>query len=131
MRLDDTPNAMQCVLQCVAVCCSVLQCVAVCCSVLQCVAVCCSVLQYDMRLDDTPNAIGCTSLRESLLSESHSSGTVTPLKYLHVTPLSVSSHVYSSVSLLRESHTSERVTLLSGFSRISFLMSLLVSLLVG
>jgi len=29
-----------CVLQCVAVCCSVLQCVAVCCSVLQCVAVC-------------------------------------------------------------------------------------------
>ena len=34
-----------CLLQCVAVCCSVLQCVAVCCSVLQCVAVCCSVLQ--------------------------------------------------------------------------------------
>ena len=34
-----------CVMQCVAVCCSVLQCVAVCCSVLQCVAVCCSVLQ--------------------------------------------------------------------------------------
>jgi len=34
-----------CVLQCVAVCCSVLQCVAVCCSVLQCVAVSCSVLQ--------------------------------------------------------------------------------------
>ena len=50
-----------CVLQCVAVCCSVLQCVAVhigleanvhtilscgaCCSMLQCVAVCCSVLQ--------------------------------------------------------------------------------------
>jgi len=37
--------ANTCVLQCVAVCCSVLQCVAVCCSVLQCVAVCCSVLQ--------------------------------------------------------------------------------------
>jgi len=34
-----------CLLQCVAVCCSVLQCVAVCCSELQCVAVCCSVLQ--------------------------------------------------------------------------------------
>jgi len=34
-----------CVLQCVAVCCSVLQCAAVCCSVLQCVAACCSVLQ--------------------------------------------------------------------------------------
>jgi len=34
-----------CVLQCVAVCCSVLQCAAMCCSVLQCVAVCCSVLQ--------------------------------------------------------------------------------------
>jgi len=31
-----------CVLQCVAVCCSVLQCVAACCSVLQCVAVRCS-----------------------------------------------------------------------------------------
>ena len=38
-----------CVLQCVAVWCSVLQCVAVCCSVLQCVAVCCSELsiQYE------------------------------------------------------------------------------------
>ena len=34
-----------CVLQCVAVWCSVLQCGAVCCSVLQCVTVCCSVLQ--------------------------------------------------------------------------------------
>ena len=34
-----------CVLQHVAVCCSMLQCVAVCCSVLQCVAACCSVLQ--------------------------------------------------------------------------------------
>jgi len=34
-----------CVLQCVAVCCSVLRCVAVCCSVLLRVAVCCSVLQ--------------------------------------------------------------------------------------
>ena len=32
-----------CVLQVVAVCCSVLLCVAVCCSVLRCVAVCCSV----------------------------------------------------------------------------------------
>jgi len=36
---------LPCVLQCVAVCCSVLQCVAVCCSVLQCVAVCCSAFQ--------------------------------------------------------------------------------------
>ena len=36
---------LQCVLQCVAVCCSVLQYVAECCSVLQCVVVCCSVLQ--------------------------------------------------------------------------------------
>ena len=35
----------ECVLQCVAVCCSILQCVAVCCSVLQCVAVCCCELQ--------------------------------------------------------------------------------------
>ena len=40
-----THKCRECVLQCVAVCCSVLQCVAVCCSVLQCVAVCCSVLQ--------------------------------------------------------------------------------------
>jgi len=56
-----------CVLQCVAVCCSVLQCVAVCCclmryskgrlcvavccSVLQCVAVCCSVLLLDAVLE--------------------------------------------------------------------------------
>jgi len=29
-------STIRCVLQCVAVCCSVLQCVAVCCSVLQC-----------------------------------------------------------------------------------------------
>ena len=36
----------KCVLQCVAVCCSMPQCSAVCCSMLQCVAVCCSVLQY-------------------------------------------------------------------------------------
>ena len=34
-----------CLLQCVAVCCSVLQCVAVCCSVLQSVTMYCSVLQ--------------------------------------------------------------------------------------
>ena len=40
-----TPNPLRCMLQCVALCCSVLQCVVVCCSVLQCVAVCCSVLQ--------------------------------------------------------------------------------------
>jgi len=32
-----------CLLQCVAVCCSVLQCVAVCCSALRCAAVCYSV----------------------------------------------------------------------------------------
>jgi len=38
-------NRPVCVLQCVAVRCSVLQFVAMCCSVLQCVAVCCSVLQ--------------------------------------------------------------------------------------
>jgi len=37
--------AVQRVLQCVAVCCSVLQCVAVCSSKLQCVAVYCSALQ--------------------------------------------------------------------------------------
>ena len=41
-RYDHTrqmsTGALHCVLQCVAVCCSVLQCVAVCCSVLQCVA---------------------------------------------------------------------------------------------
>jgi len=59
---DKTSHHSLCVLQCVAVCCSVLQCVGaqkraivwrenmpsffgVCCSVLQCVAVCCSVLQ--------------------------------------------------------------------------------------
>ena len=42
---DLTKPGIVCVLQCVAVCCSVLQCVAVCCSVLQCVAVCYSMLQ--------------------------------------------------------------------------------------
>jgi len=51
------PIAHTCMLQCVAVCCSVLQCVAACCSegvervalgsycTYLCVAVCCSVLQ--------------------------------------------------------------------------------------
>ena len=38
-----------CVLQCVAVCCSVLQCIAVCCRVLPWVVVCCSVLQPTAR----------------------------------------------------------------------------------
>jgi len=42
----DNMTCVICVLQCVAVCCSVLQCVAVCCSVLQCVAVCCSVYTH-------------------------------------------------------------------------------------
>ena len=37
--------ALRCVLQCVAVCCSLLMRVAVCRSVLQCVPVCCSVSQ--------------------------------------------------------------------------------------
>jgi len=41
----DVGLCLLCVLQCVAVCCSVLQRVAVCCSVLQRVAACCSVLQ--------------------------------------------------------------------------------------
>jgi len=45
---------LQCVLQCVAVFCSVLQCAAVSGSVLQCVAVCCSVLQ-------------CVAVRDSVL----------------------------------------------------------------
>jgi len=50
-RLKKVPSVLGealgvCVLQCVAVCCSVLQCaVPAFCSVLQCVAVCCSVLQ--------------------------------------------------------------------------------------
>jgi len=42
---EEDCRKRRCMLQCVAVCCSVLQCVAVCCSVLQCAAVCCSALQ--------------------------------------------------------------------------------------
>ena len=38
-------HVYECVLQGVAVCCSVLQCVVMCCRVVQCVAVCSSVLQ--------------------------------------------------------------------------------------
>ena len=38
-----------CVLQCVAVCCSMLQYVTVCCSLLQCVAVCCGTLHFYTR----------------------------------------------------------------------------------
>jgi len=34
--LFDPIHGLRCLLQCVAVCCSVLQCVAVCCRVLQC-----------------------------------------------------------------------------------------------
>ena len=47
-----------CVLQCVAMCCSVLQLVAVCGSVWQCVAVCCSVLQRRR----TMQLVGCSLL---------------------------------------------------------------------
>jgi len=39
-RLTSYHLLIGCVLQCVAVCCSVLQCVAACCSVLQCDTVC-------------------------------------------------------------------------------------------
>jgi len=45
LRVVELTVFRRCVLQCVAVCCSVLQCTAVCFSVLQCVVVCCSVLQ--------------------------------------------------------------------------------------
>jgi len=47
LQSQFTDLKSDCVLQCVAVCCSVLQLqrVAVCCSVLQCVAVRCSILQ--------------------------------------------------------------------------------------
>jgi len=38
----DNAAGILCVLQCVAVCCSVLQSVAACCSVLKRVAVCCN-----------------------------------------------------------------------------------------
>ena len=42
-RLDQCEHTrIVCVLQCVAMCCSVLRCVAVCLDVLQCVVVCCS-----------------------------------------------------------------------------------------
>jgi len=53
-------RSYDCVLQCVAVycsvllCCSELQCVTVCCSVLQCVAVCCSVVQILLETDFFP-----------------------------------------------------------------------------
>ena len=53
-----------CVMQCVAVCCSVLQCVAVCCSVLQCVTVCCSVLQCVAVLC---SALQCVAVRCNVL----------------------------------------------------------------
>jgi len=68
-----------CVLQCVAVCCSVLQCVAVCCNVLQCVAsvlqgvavccecvaVCCSVSQCVAlcRIVSQCNEVCCSMLQ--------------------------------------------------------------------
>ena len=48
------------VLQCAAVCCSVLQCVALCCSVLQCDAICCSVLQYVANISNVERS--CCSL---------------------------------------------------------------------
>jgi len=43
MGISVPAHRYVCVLQRVAVCCSVSQCVAVCCSVLQCVAACSSV----------------------------------------------------------------------------------------
>jgi len=59
-------SVLQCVMQCVAVCCSVLQCVAVCCSVLQCVAVCYSMLQWATLVCDTRaqcDAVCCSVLQ--------------------------------------------------------------------
>ena len=53
-----------CMLQCVAVRCSVLQCVAVRCCVLQCVAVCCSALQC---VAVHCKALQCVAVRCSVL----------------------------------------------------------------
>jgi len=44
IEIHESLDLLQCVLQCVAVCCRVLYVVAECCSVMQCVAVRCSVL---------------------------------------------------------------------------------------
>jgi len=57
-------SVLQCVLQCVAVCCSVLQCVAVRCSVLQCAtstATHCNALQWCERcllITESPKTLG-------------------------------------------------------------------------
>jgi len=68
-----------CVLQCVAVCCSALQCVAVCCNVLQCVAVWCSVLTSELdvkclihsdvkRLIQRGGGLGSSTIFKNLMS---------------------------------------------------------------
>jgi len=67
-RAGNSPDAVLCVLQCVAVCYSELQRVAARCSVLQCVAVCCSVLQCfavfcSMLLCVTVFAVCCSVLQ--------------------------------------------------------------------
>jgi len=66
-----------CVLQCVAVCCSVLQCVAVCCSVLQCVAVLIRADQHDQHTATHCNTLQHTAThcntQGSVSSELHQS----------------------------------------------------------
>jgi len=55
-----------CVLQCVAVCCSVLQCVAVCCSVLQCVAVSTSSYNF-LSIERATNYKALWKMKEPLI----------------------------------------------------------------
>ena len=73
--LQHTATHLQCVavcvLQCVAVCCSVLQCVAVCCSVLQCVAVCCSATFLSPCSTKIARAAADTRRSENIQTNTH------------------------------------------------------------
>jgi len=66
-------HASRCVLQCVAVCCSVLQCVAICCNMLQCVAVCCSMLQCVAVCCSVLQCVTLASVLQARRSELHAS----------------------------------------------------------
>jgi len=97
----DVRLSRDCVVACVAVCCSVLQCVAVCCSVLQCVAVCCSVLQcsieWDMRLQKWHSK--CNRFYFTHVPSRHEHLKSTCYDWMsHITHMKESCHTYKRVT---------------------------------
>ena len=105
-----------CLLQSVAVCCSILQCVAVCCILLQCVAVCGSVLQcvsawefVECYLDTVArmSEIDHTSMDESCLRRMNESCHFYMIEHFSATLLSI--RIYPWKLVLRKTLWADRI----------------------